>query len=124
MKARKTIAFVFAPLGFDWKMSVATLSGLATKEVIVSTLGVLYSLGDEVTEEDSSLREVIASNIGFCICYGIYRLCDDLSAMPCRNRCLFKEAQSLKYTAYLVIFTFVTAWVLAFITYRVALMFT
>ena len=40
----------FAPLGFDWRMAVALETGLAAKEVVVSTLGVLYALGDEVDE--------------------------------------------------------------------------
>jgi len=120
----KTIEPVFAPLGFDWKMSVATLSGLAAKEVIVSTLGVLYSLGDTVDEENSSLREIIASKIGFpsamafIVFVMIYLPC--LAATVVFSR----EAQSLKYTAYLVLFTFATAWVLAFVTYTVLVMLT
>lgn len=115
----KTIEPVFTPLGFDWKMSVATMSGLAAKEVIVSTLGVLYSLGDEVTEDDASLREIIASNISFpsamafIVFVMIYLPCLAATAV------FAKEAQSLKYTAYLVIFTFATAWILAFIMYQV-----
>ena len=116
----KTIEPVFAPLGFDWKMSVATLSGLAAKEVIVSTLGVLYSLGDEVTEEDSSLREIIASKIGFpsAMAFIVFVMI----YLPCLAATVVfaREAQSLKYTAYLVIFTFATAWVLAFVTYTIA----
>jgi len=115
----KTIEPIFAPLGFDWKMSVATLSGLAAKEVIVSTLGVLYSLGDEVTEEDSSLREIIANNIGFpsAMAFIVFVMI----YLPCLAATVVfaREAQSLKYTAYLVVFTFATAWVLAFITYTI-----
>ena len=114
----KTIEPLFAPLGFDWKMGVATISGLAAKEVIVSTLGVLYSLGDKVTEEDASLREIIASHMSlasamaFIVFVMVYLPCLAATAV------FAKEAESLRYTAYLVIFTFVTAWVLAFITYR------
>ncbi|MCK4745415.1 MAG: ferrous iron transport protein B, partial [Bacteroidales bacterium] len=59
-KIGKWIHPVFQPLGFDWKMSVALQTGLAAKEVVVSTLGVLYSLGDAVTEEESSLIAVIS----------------------------------------------------------------
>ena len=119
----KTIEPVFAPLGFDWKMSVATISGLAAKEVIVSTLGVLYSLGDEVKEDDNSLREIIASNISFpsamafIVFVMIYLPCLAATAV------FAKEAQSLKYTAYLVVFTFATAWILAFIMYQVLTLF-
>ena len=115
----KTIEPLFAPLGFDWKMSVATLSGLAAKEVIVSTLGVLDSLGDEVTEEDSSLREIIASNMSFASAMAFIVFV--MIYLPCLAATVVfaKEAQSYKYTAYLVLFTFVTAWILAFITYQV-----
>lgn len=120
----KAIEPAFAPLGFDWKMGVATISGLAAKEVIVSTLGVLYSLGDEVTEEDTSLREVIASNMSlasamaFIVFVMVYLPCLAATAV------FAKEAESIKYTVYLVAFTFITAWVLAFITYRVVLLFS
>jgi len=118
----KAIEPAFSPLGFDWKMGVATISGLAAKEVIVSTLGVLYSLGDKVTEEDNSLREVIASNISlpsamaFIVFVMVYLPCLAATAV------FAKEAESLKLTAYLVIFTFATAWVLAFLTYRIVLL--
>ena len=56
---------IFAPLGFDWKMSVALQTGLAAKEVVVSTLGVLYALGDDVDEENNSLITAISKNISF-----------------------------------------------------------
>lgn len=120
----KTIEPAFAPLGFDWKMSVATLSGLAAKEVIVSTLGVLYSLGDEVTEEDSSLREIIASQMSFASAMAFIVFV--MIYLPCLAATVVfsKEAQSLKYTAYLVVFTFATAWLLAFITYRIVSLFS
>jgi ferrous iron transport protein B len=42
---------VFAPLGFDWKMSVGVLSSFAAREVIVSTLGILYGLGADAADE-------------------------------------------------------------------------
>ncbi|MBN2870410.1 MAG: ferrous iron transport protein B, partial [Campylobacterales bacterium] len=56
---------VFSPLGFDWKMAVALQTGLAAKEVVVSTLGVLYSLGSDATEEDITLMSTISSQIPF-----------------------------------------------------------
>ncbi|WP_300919064.1 ferrous iron transport protein B, partial [Helicobacter rodentium] len=59
----KLIEPIFAPLGFDWKMSVSLLSGLAAKEVVISTMGVLYSLGSEVDEGSENLMQVIKSVI-------------------------------------------------------------
>lgn len=48
---------LFAPLGFDWRMSVALETGLAAKEIVVSTLGILYGLGDENDENSKGLIE-------------------------------------------------------------------
>jgi ferrous iron transport protein B len=56
-------SWFFSPLGLDWKMSVALEAGLAAKEVVVSTLSVLYALGDETDETSNSLREQLRKNI-------------------------------------------------------------
>ena len=111
----------FAPLGYDWKMAVALEAGLAAKEVVVSTLGVLYSLGDEVTEADKSLvsaiREQIplASAISFIVFVMIY--------LPClaASMVFAKEAGGWKYLVYLFGFTTFVAWVMSFVVYHVAL---
>lgn len=114
----KAVEPFFAPLGFDWKMGVATISGLAAKEVIVSTLGVLYALGDEVTEEDNSLRDIIKANMSFASAMAFIVFV--MVYLPCiaATVVFHKEAENAKYTFYLIIFTFATAWLLAFITYR------
>ena len=115
----KAIEPVFAPLGFDWKMSVATVSGLAAKEVIVSTLGVLYSLGADVAEDNASLQEILAKNISFASAMSFIVFV--MIYLPClaATAVFAKEAGERKYTVYLVIFTFATAWLLAFATYNV-----
>lgn len=59
-RAGKLVEPVFRPLGFDWKTSVGVLSSFAAREVVVSTLSVLYGLGDE-PEDDSSLREKLVN---------------------------------------------------------------
>ena len=56
---------VFRPLGFDWKISVATVTGFAAKEVIVSTLGILYRVGAEKNEEKTSLRDALHADLHF-----------------------------------------------------------
>jgi ferrous iron transport protein B len=121
-RAGQLIEPVFEPMGFDWRMSVATLSGLAAKEVIVSTLGVLYSLG-ESDEGSSSLQAIIkdqiplASAVAFIVFVMVYLPCLAATAV------FSKEAGHWKYTAYLVLFTFSTAWVLAFVAYHVTRLF-
>ena len=113
---------LFAPLGFDWKMSVALQAGLAAKEVIVSTLGVLYSVGGDVDEENSSLRTAIsqhisfASAVAFIVVIMIYLPCLAASVVFTR------EAGHIKYFFYLLGFTSIVAYILAFIAYNIALL--
>lgn len=54
---------VMEPLGFNWKVDIALLSGVAAKEIVVSTMGVLYTGDSDLTEDDASLRErLMAAN--------------------------------------------------------------
>ena len=50
-----TIQPLFAPAGFDWRITVGVLASFPAREVIISTLGILYNLGADVTEVDSNL---------------------------------------------------------------------
>jgi len=115
---------LFAPLGFDWRMAVALETGLAAKEVVVSTLGVLYALGDEVDEEHGGLIEQIKANIPFASALAFIVFV--MIYLPClaASMVFAREAGGWKYLGYLFVTTSVTAWVLSFITYRIALMLT
>ena len=112
-------SWFFSPLGLDWKMSVALEAGLAAKEVVVSTLSVLYALGDETDETSNSLREQLRKNIpissavAFIVFVMIYLPCLAASMVFAR------EAGGWKYLIYLFIFTTTTAWILSFIAYNV-----
>lgn len=55
----KTIQPVFAPAGFDWKITVGVVASFPAREVIISTLGVIYSLGGDVDEESPSLKNTL-----------------------------------------------------------------
>ncbi|WP_415406190.1 ferrous iron transport protein B [Sulfurovum sp. CS9] len=112
----------FAPLGFDWRMAVALETGLAAKEVVVSTLGVLYALGDEVDEGSDGLIEQIKANIPFAS--AIAFIVFVMIYLPClaASMVFAKEAGGWKYLAYLFTITTASAWILSFIAYRVTLM--
>ena len=118
----KFIEPVFEPLGFDWKMAVALQTGLAAKEVVVSTLGVLYSLGEDVDEESSGLMNAISKHIplpsavAFIVVIMIYLPCLAASVV------FTKEAGGIKYFFYLFALTTVVAYVLAFVAYRITLL--
>jgi len=110
------------PLGFDWKMNVALQAGLAAKEVVVSTLGVLYSMGSDVDENSKSLADNIRANIPFASAVAFIVVI--MVYLPClaATTVFAKEAGGWKYAVYLFFFTSVVAYVLAFIAYRVTLL--
>ncbi|HNQ21708.1 MAG TPA: ferrous iron transport protein B [Phycisphaerae bacterium] len=62
---------VLRPCGFDWKISTAMIGAFAAKEVFVSQLGIVYSLGEEQAEDSTPLRDKLQANYtplqGFCI---------------------------------------------------------
>ena len=111
---------LFEPLGFDWRMSVALETGLAAKEIVVSTLSILYGLGDANDETSESLKEKIVNNIplasaiSFIVFVMIY--------LPClaASMVFTKEAGGWKYLGYLFTFTTVTAWIVSFIVYNLS----
>ena len=109
----------FAPLGFDWKMAVALETGLAAKEVVVSTLGVLYAVGDDVDEGNASLISALQANVSFASAMAFIVFV--MIYLPClaASMVFAKEAGGYRYLFYLFVFTTFVAWVLSFITYRV-----
>ncbi len=111
----------FAPLGFDWKMAVALETGLAAKEVVVSTLGVLYAIGDDVDESSNSLITQLKANVSFASALAFIVFV--MIYLPClaASMVFAREAGGYKYLLYLFLFTTATAWVFSFITYRVLL---
>ena len=114
--------FLFAPLGFDWKLTVALETGLAAKEVIISTLGVLYALGGEVDEESEGLMGILQANIPLPVALAFITFV--MFYLPCLAATVVftKEAGSYRYLGYLILFTTVVAWVASFVVYRVALL--
>jgi len=115
---------IFAPLGFDWKMSIALQTGLAAKEIVVSTLGVLYSLGEGVDENSNSLVDAISKNIPFASAVSFIVVI--MIYLPCLAASIVftREAGGIKYFFYLFAFTSIAAYGLAFIAYRVTLALT
>ncbi|MFA6188890.1 MAG: ferrous iron transport protein B [Sulfuricurvum sp.] len=115
-----TIEPIFTPLGFDWKMAVALQTGLAAKEVVVSTIGVLYSLGSDATEQNSSLSTAIHDHIPFPSAVAFIVVI--MTYLPCLAASVVftREAGGIKYFIYLFIFTTIVAYSLAFAAYNIA----
>jgi len=113
---------IFTPLGFDWKMSVALQTGLAAKEVVVSTLGVLYAVGSDVDEESNSLIDAISKNIPFASAVAFIVVI--MIYLPCLAASIVftREAGGIRYFFYLLAFTSIAAYSLAFVAYNLALL--
>jgi ferrous iron transport protein B len=114
----------FAPLGMDWRMAVALETGLAAKEVVVSTLGVLYAQGDVADPQNAGLVAQIKANIPFAA--AIAFIVFVMIYLPClaASMVFAKEAGGWKYLVYLFFMTSASAWILSFIAYRVTRMIT
>ena len=111
----------FEPLGFDWKLAVALETGLAAKEVVVATLGILYNIENEVDEESDQLLSAIKEQIPFATAVSFIVFV--MIYLPCfaASMVFAKEAGGYKYLAYLFIFTTAVAWIMSFIAYNITL---
>jgi ferrous iron transport protein B len=112
------------PLGFDWKMSVSLLSGMAAKEIVVSTLGILY-IGDgenEIALEKSLLTEKKEDgNFVFTPLVVISFLLFVLIYFPCIATvvAIKNESGSWKWAAFVVVYTTALAWIVSFLVYQI-----
>ena len=126
----KIIEPVMAPLGFDWKMSISLLAGLPAKEIIVSTMGVLYQADDSNTEvglshklkQEAYLEGENKGEKVFSIPVALSFLAFVLIYFPCIGviATIKSESGKLKWALFTVIYTTAAAWIVSFIVYRLA----
>ncbi|WP_187879703.1 ferrous iron transport protein B [Helicobacter pylori] len=109
---------VFSPMDFDWRLSVSLVTGFMAKEVVVSTLGVLFSLGDQ-NEKSDAFREILRKEVS--VPSGIAFIVFVMFYIPCFAATITfgREAGGIKFVAYLFIFTTVVAYVFSLIAFYV-----
>ncbi|GAA7657232.1 ferrous iron transport protein B [Helicobacter pylori] len=109
---------VFSPMDFDWRLSVSLVTGFMAKEVVVSTLGVLFSLGDQ-NEKSDAFREILRKEVS--VPSGIAFIVFVMFYIPCFAATITfgREAGGIKFVAYLFIFTTVAAYVFSLIAFYV-----
>lgn len=119
---------VMKPLGFDWKISVSLLSGMAAKEIVISTMGVLYT-GDSDNQQSLQDRLHVERHadgspiftplvvIGFLLFTLIY--------FPCIATivAIKEESHSWKWALFSVFYSTGLAWLFAFVVYQVGSLF-
>ncbi|MDR4988485.1 MAG: ferrous iron transport protein B [Bacteroidales bacterium] len=131
----KTVQPLMAPLGFDWKMTISILSGVAAKEIVVSTLAVLYQVDETVQTHSQSLVEKIQSQtytagprtgepvftplvaLAFMLFVLLYFPCIGVIAT------ISKEAGHWKWGLFTVVYTTLIAWLISFLVYQTGSLF-
>ena len=129
----QAIAPVFKPLGFDWKMGVSLLTGLAAKEIVVSSMGVLYHADAEADENSSALQASIQAQTWtsgelkgqkvFTPLVAYAFMIFILLYVPCvaAVTAVYKEAGG-KWATFTVLFNTLVAWLMAFLVYQIGML--
>ncbi len=125
---------VIRPLGFDWKMGVSIITGLAAKEIVVSTMGILYQADPQADAGSGSLKEKIKEqthnkgefkgqavftplvSFGFMLFVLIYFPCVAVIAA-------IKKESSWGWAVFTMVYTTAIAWVVAFASYQIGSLF-
>ena len=128
-KIGRFIEPVMRPLGFDWKISISLLSGMTAKEIVISTMGVLYA-GDSENQQSLKTRLMSEMNpdtgepvftplvvIGFLLFILIY--------FPCIATivAIKEESHSWKWAAFSIFYTTGIAWLVSFLVYQIGSLF-
>ncbi|TRX70745.1 ferrous iron transport protein B [Carboxylicivirga sp. M1479] len=117
----KSIEPVIKPLGFDWKMGVSLITGIAAKEIVISTMAVIYHSDDESEESKQLINQIREEKyadgspvftpitaLGFMVFILIYFPCVAVIAA------IKKEAGSWKWALFTIAYTTGLAWIMAF----------
>ena len=116
------------PLGFDWKATVSLLAGLPAKEIVVSTLGVLYT-GDgddsQLLAERLTTPSPVSGKAPFTKATALAFMVFVLIYFPCIATmiAIVREAHDWRYGLFSLVYNTFVAWALAWVTYRIALLF-
>jgi ferrous iron transport protein B len=122
----KAIEPVIAPLGFDWKIGVGLVGAFAAREVFVATMGLVYGVGDEATEDDLGLRERLRAEtrpdgsptytplVGLSLMVFFALACQCMSTLAAVKR----ETGGYAWPTFLFVYMTALAWVSSFVLYQ------
>ena len=115
----RALEFVFAPIGFNWQISIALVPGLAAREVAVGALGTVYSLSAADSGVADSLAPVIAQGWSLATAYSL--LAWYVFAPQCLSTLAVvrRETNSWKYPLIMAAYLFALAYAAAFATFRI-----
>lgn len=116
---------VIAPLGFDWQMGVSLMSGVVAKEVVVSSMSVIYNTPDSDNPEHD-LSSILRADNNWNTSVALSFLTFVLIYFPCiaSVSAIGRESGTWKWAFFTVVYTTGMAWLASFLVYNTALLFT
>ena len=113
----KVVAPVFSPIGIDWRGSVALLTGFVAKEIVVSTMGILYAADER--KDSEALKHALLSS-GMTPIGALAMMVFVLLYMPCLATlaAIRRETASLKWMIFSISYSTLLAWGMAFLVYQ------
>ena len=116
----RALEYVFAPIGFNWQISLALVPGLAAREVAVGALGTVYSLSATGDDVSATLAPMIAGT--WSLATALSLLAWYVFAPQCLSTLVVvrRETNSWRYPLAMTAYLFLLAYAAAFVTYRVA----
>jgi len=112
----KFIEPVLAPLGFNWKIGVALLPGLSAKELVVSTLGVLYGAPVDADDGSPSLRQSLREAPDWSPRIALALMIFIMVMPPCfASLATLRTEAGDKWLAFQVVYSLALAWIVAFL---------
>jgi ferrous iron transport protein B len=116
----KTIEPFFSSMGFDWKIAAASVTGFAAKEVIVSTLGILYRVGAEEDEENEGLRKALQQDPHWSPLTAFVLMLFTLIIPPCFAALATIKAEiGWKWLGFELAFLLILGWALSTIVFQI-----
>lgn len=115
------LQWLFAPIGFNWQISIALVPGMAAREVVVGALGTVYSLSAANSAVADALAPVIAQGWSLATAYSL--LAWFVFAPQCLSTLAVvrRETNSWRYPFFMALYLFALAYGAAFVTYRLTL---
>jgi ferrous iron transport protein B len=122
----RSIEPAIAPLGFDWKIGIGLVGAFVAREVFVSTMGVVYGMGEAVDEEATGLRQrlrqeahadgrpVYTPLVGFSLMVFFALACQCMSTLAVVRR----ETRTWRWPLFLFLYTGALAWLASFAVYQ------
>lgn len=108
------------PLGFDWKIGIGLFAGFTAKEVLVSTLGTIYSIG-EADETSVALQDALVNDPTFSPLVAYTLMVFTLLYSPClaASAVIRRETNSWKWPLFTIVYTTALAWIVSFLVHTI-----